>query len=102
MSDKHTPGPWKFGQQYGQWFVRQDPKDWDGGGYQHVCNLPAERKGNHYGDMFAANARLIAAAPELLDALRDLLDVMTGKKQGDAIAVQNAQLAINKATGEVA
>ena len=45
------------------------------------------------------NARLIAASPKLLSALQDLLDVVTGQKQGDAIAVMNAQSAINEATG---
>ena len=46
-----------------------------------------------------ANARLIAASPKLLSALQDLLDVVTGQKEGDAIAVMNAQSAINEATG---
>ena len=45
------------------------------------------------------NARLIAASPKLLSALQDLLDVVTGQKEGDAIAVMNAQSPINEAKG---
>lgn len=69
MSAAHTPGPWKVVMQYGVWNVREDPLNWDGRGYQHVASLPTEKKGSHYGEMFSANARLIAAAPELLDAV---------------------------------
>ena len=72
MSAGHTPGPWKVVMQYGVWHVREDPLNWDGRGYQHIASLPTEKKGSHYGDMFSANARLIAAAPELLDELRKL------------------------------
>lgn len=69
---KHTPGPWKCDERphFGAWFVRQDPVNWNGMGYQLICDCPAEKKGTHYGDMFKANARLIAAAPDMLDALR--------------------------------
>lgn len=70
----HTPGPWKAVMQFGDWFVRQDPKDWDGMGYQHIATLPADRKGTHYGDMFKANAHLIAAAPDLLTACTAMVE----------------------------
>jgi hypothetical protein len=74
--DGHTPGPWKVGERprFGQWDIRQDPMDWDGMGYQYICSGPADKKGTHYGDMFAANSRLIAAAPLLLAELRRLRD----------------------------
>jgi hypothetical protein len=73
----HTPGPWKAVMQFGAWHVRQDPEAWDGMGYQHIASLPSDRKGTHYGDMFKANARLIAAAPELLKALQEAEDFIT-------------------------
>jgi hypothetical protein len=84
MSTKHTRGPWKCDKDpvFGSWFVRQDPKDWNGMGYQLICDCPAERKGTHYGDMFKANAALIAAAPDLLDgcnALLGLIQLITGR-----------------------
>lgn len=98
---KHTPGPWKAVLQFGNWYVRQDPVNWSGGGYQHVCNLPAERKGNHYGDMFAANARLIAAAPQQHDALLAVLHAPSFNGLDEA--TKNAvRAAIAKATGSAA
>jgi hypothetical protein len=73
---KWTPGPWRADVRpaFGDRYVRQDPKNWDGMGYQHICALPADKKGTHYGDMFAANARLIAAAPDLYEALSALVE----------------------------
>lgn len=71
---KHTPGPWKADTpRFGYQNVRQDPADWDGRGYQLICTVPQSKKGTNYGEMFEANARLIAAAPELLEALKRLL-----------------------------
>ena len=52
-------------------------------------------------DSAAANARLMAAAPDLLKALRALLrdlDANTGDSGDDAIA--EARAAVSKATGE--
>ena len=71
---KFTPKPWKCEKSpiFGEWFVRQDPKEWDGKGFQYICSLPADKKGTHYGDMFKANANLIAAAPEMYEALRSI------------------------------
>lgn len=72
---EHTPGPWKVSSErplFGFWQVRQDPLNWDGNGYQAICTVPASTKNTPYGDMFRANARLIAAAPDLLAALREI------------------------------
>jgi hypothetical protein len=67
---KHTPGPWKAcPPRFGHQFVRQDPINWDGQGYQHICTLPQSNKGTYYGEMFEANANLIAAAPEMHGAV---------------------------------
>jgi hypothetical protein len=73
----HTPGPWKADKRpvFGEWFVRQDPENWNGMGYQFICALPANKKGTHYGDMFRANARLIAAAPDLLEVCQLALEL---------------------------
>ncbi len=77
MTQKHpwTEGPWKCDRApvFGEWFVRQDPADWNGMGHQLICSLPADSKGTHYGDMFAANACLIAAAPKLAQAAEPLV-----------------------------
>ena len=45
-----------------------------------------------------ANARLMAAAPELLDALRNLLDAPAGS--WPFVLKQDARAAIAKATGD--
>lgn len=71
---KHTPGPWTLAHErplFGVWHVRQDPKDWDGQGYQAVATIPASKKGTYYGEMFQANAHLIAAAPDFYSAFCD-------------------------------
>lgn len=47
-----------------------------------------------------ADRRLIASAPDLLDALRDVVDFMTGCVEGETAALHNALSAIAKATGE--
>lgn len=61
----HTPGPW-----------RADGEDVFSG---HTCQATHIANANPIRDMFRrtaeANARLIAAAPELLEALKDALAV---------------------------
>lgn len=59
----HTPGPWKVGESY---YVLAGPED----GHLAACFNYVKGLGTvpQY-----ANARLIAAAPELLEALKDVL-----------------------------
>ena len=90
MSTQHTPGPWKF---------YDDSNDGKTNRIEIVAigktvariyhSVPAE-------DL--PNARLIAAAPDLLEALKDALCVLEccGK---DYPAASKAQAAIAKATG---
>jgi hypothetical protein len=76
MSAKHTPGPWV---NYG--LVTPGPKEEVGywcpgpGAWRCVANCSHEATGNGgaLGEL-EANARLIAAAPELLAALQGLID----------------------------
>jgi len=62
---KHTPGPWKFYESVSLEILA--PDDWE----IAVCNEWSEEDHGH-NDCFA-NAHLIAAAPELLEALVALL-----------------------------
>jgi hypothetical protein len=77
---KHTPGPWFVGEILGM--VGAEPNQT---GQEYICDLydtsydiGREWKEINQGDdgngMIKANARLISAAPDLLEALRELLD----------------------------
>ena len=82
----HTPGPWEVysceeGERHGQVFAPDGISDG-----KTVCDLPKskliqpeDKRKNHYFVHSAedeANARLIAAAPEMLKMLRDLSKVI--------------------------
>jgi hypothetical protein len=58
ICNKATPGTWKRNEKpsFGDWWVYSEG--------QHICLLPADKKGTHYGEMFKANAEFIAAARE--------------------------------------
>lgn len=83
---KHTPGPWKV----------------EGSIYEHmhseiVSAMPGSERGiaqvwKHENAM--ADARLIAAAPELLEAVREI-----AKQWPDSSAAKTARAAISKAEG---
>jgi len=87
---QHTPGPW---------FVTPDGAavyEKDGFGYrgETVCRLVGH-------PFTTANARLIAAAPDLLDALAEMLadaDTLQEPYRNEAIC-ERARAAIAKATG---
>jgi len=67
----HTPGPWRIGEAlrgYDFGIVKPIAT-----GVIGIADIPA---GLHHGEA-DANARLIAAAPELLDALRTILQGFT-------------------------
>ena len=90
----HTPGPW-------HWVDGEDEEDMprlmspsgkvcdfgnDTQYYPTVGEPPNE-----------ADSRLIAAAPKLGHALRDLVDVMTGRMDGETAALHNALAALRDA-----
>lgn len=91
---KGTPGPWEV----------------EDNGYFYDINAGRATVGNvcssmswfdndeHRGPVAMANARLIAAAPELLEALQDALHAYD--KHGEYPEWDFARAAINKATGE--
>lgn len=105
MSEKHTPGPW-------QWIVDR----WNGG----YSALAASNGGDvlrplhkNDGDSGAAwfegdeslreaNARLIAAAPDLLDACKDALALLEDVDAADGCIGDALRAAIARATGDEA
>lgn len=100
-AQQHTPGPWLHtdeANQRGMRYVRQSPEA-DGGAFE-ICRV--EGWANGVGE---ANARLIATAPEMLDALVKILKE-TGPAKGDTGLVNTvanlASAAIAQATGRSA
>lgn len=97
MSAKHTPGPWSFIASPNCWSVLQVGSSgrWviAGGTAWAIPGRQSEAE---------ANARLIAAAPDLLEWLRWALSAMAARNpawtEGDNFIAASA--AIAKATGE--
>lgn len=94
MSGKHTPGPWSvphFAEagncQCG--YVFSDSQT----GMGSICTVDWGGE-NETKEVASANARVIAAAPELLEALQDLL------ARNNSANRLKAYTAIAKATGE--
>lgn len=104
MQSKHTPGPWaaeatRNGKVFEVYFGNAEAGE-TGCGWATLA-----------GDNQAANARLIAAAPDLLEALQDLRELHWDWFRGTAYvtvefekknkaAIAKARAAIAKATGE--
>lgn len=99
--NKHTPGPWSINPKGGTPMVGIDLQD---GGEL----LPIVEVVYGYNNAEAkANAHLIAAAPELLEALKNLLDAclladiyLELSDKVDGSLMDSANKAIAKATGE--
>jgi hypothetical protein len=97
--DKHTPGPWEALHIDHRWHIRT--ADWINGplggpmGKAAIADL-------YEGDADSANARLIAAAPELLEALAQIVDAYDYKGIGVTLPKSSlvlARAAIAKAKG---
>jgi hypothetical protein len=103
----HTPGPWRATPNgYGRWFVHGGPdliSDGTGTSYQAlVCG------GNNHDTLTEANARLIAAAPELYEVLADIMEnpifqtAIGGNPNMVEDLMARASAALAKARGESA
>ena len=91
MSDKHTPGPWKIG--------TPPPNGEQTVGTDQGLMVAVATTGA--GVQTKANARLIAAAPDLLEALKGLM-ALSDHRVDLRDAAKDARAAIAKATGEQA
>ena len=102
MADaKHTPGPWTYSTHSDGWsytihIAQADDAaytpDWSDVAYFTPCR--GERQ-----QIQEANARLIAAAPELLEALQAVMAKCACLEFGDRSAFIAAEAAIAKSTG---
>ena len=104
MSTQHTPGPWigagpSFGDQFPRYTTEITTEDERyGDGHIQICELPF----HHHDEENEANARLIAAAPDLLEALNSYLKAGFGNStdfNSQKEAYYKAKAAIAKATG---
>lgn len=85
---KHAPAPWHVGEKYPTDIYANRA----GHAIARTCNPQIDGE-------CEANARLIAAAPELLEALQGLMTGFNGQMQ-DENAYKKANAAIAKALGE--
>ena len=98
MSEKYTPGPWNANfTRFSRWVVGFHITDPKHGSLRPICEA-YDKMGAMNPDEIAANARLISAAPELLEALKWAVD----NPNDDAYWIEQARAAIAKATGEQA
>lgn len=94
MGTKHTPGPWHTGG-YSSRIIYAG----DGFAVADATVFHGRHEGEH-----EANARLIAAAPELLDVLQEVTRCLAWHEEQHGVgmdrkAVESARAAIAKATG---
>lgn len=102
MSNKHTKAPWVVRfldpeDKESDFFV-QGPKP---EGMAHGIEILGEDYGDHCGypyEQRLSDAKLIAAAPELLEALINLVDVCEKAIPNQLPIIKNAKEAIEKAT----
>lgn len=105
MSTKHTPGPWSY---------RKAQTHPTSKVYSYEVFTPAYDVASatpHVGIRKEADARLMAAAPDLLEALEEMLavapsrapaaGVIVGIEDRHANAISKARAAIAKAKGEL-
>lgn len=100
MGTKHTPGPWAYSESPG--------KTWSDHGMRAVANVGkflvwiSSERVKELHNKSEANAKLIAAAPDLLIALTDMINSVlddTGfAEHHKVVALRNAKATIKKAT----
>lgn len=96
MSTKHTPGPWSIDPKRALRVVDSDDQTIGSFGASDMIR-----------DSWEANARLCAAAPDLLEALEELRGAVIDLDQDEEgsvnlceAAIRKARIAIAKARGE--
>jgi len=108
---EHTPGPWTMHLNRGNGIFKDSyciANCEDMGQVHKEGNRIIARTPTGIGGIYEDNARLIAAAPELLEALETLNKLLKGVYDGihvitdnDYVLIEQAQAAINKAKGNI-
>jgi hypothetical protein len=93
---QHTPGPWQVDAEDSDLFHQDEARFWiNADGLQHIGYVDGPRTAERI-----ANARLIAAAPDLLAALKAIeFQVRQGKVFERDACITQARAAIAKAIG---
>jgi hypothetical protein len=88
-SAKHTPGPWKVCQssRFSRWYVKAVRASY----IVAECGIAEGETGEH-------NARVIAAAPQMLELLQELVDI-EGPLPGNAEWANKVKTVLAAATG---
>lgn len=106
MNTKHTPGPWHYFHGGNEWAISRDEDGKENIARVHInINGISSFDPRHIESIGESeeNARLIAAAPELLEALQRLIkecewQAEIGNMNGERIEFSAARAAIAKAT----
>ena len=98
MTAQHTPGPWRMRAaiKADEFEIRDENSS---GGYAPIAKVKGDKRSTI--EQAAANARLIAAAPDLLEALKDAVSRQAYREGSGPAWWENARAAIAKATGAV-
>lgn len=89
--EKHTPGPWE---------VERSSNPKNGTNWRDIVSLSGQFSPSYVGEALEKDAHLIAAAPDLLEALKQLANISTAKEGSVAFGVvADAWAVIAKAEG---
>lgn len=100
MSAAHTPGPWEVLRVEGVLAIMPDPIAGRSDTFLGIATVQ-EHDGERNPDRVEANARLLAAAPDLLGALLGCIPQLE-LGNGEAAHIKAAHAAIAKATNQPA
>ena len=99
MKMKHTPGPWKITDKIDGQFAYTPRIHVGPAVVYYTAGYHTAEQDSEFKAIAEANARLIAAAPELLDALQEIVEAQKGGYLGWS-HIDAASAAIAKATGQ--
>ena len=101
MGIKHTPAPWRVSSESPRIIKKDYRAIGSDAGFLIASTMGNDNSGFYASEQEAdANARLIAAAPELLEALEELITATQHLDQCHQATADKARAAIAKAKGE--